>query len=68
MTSRKIAGIRRRQLSEGALVKTDARMPDSIRIKTTTATKVPTMRTGADPAGIWVAPIMASSSAARGSR
>lgn len=66
MTSRKIAGMRCRQLPAGALENTDARMPASNSISTSTATTVPTRRTGMDVNGICVAPTMASNNAPRG--
>ena len=68
MTSRKIAGTRRRQLPSGAEAKTEFRTPDSSRISTPIATNVPTMRTGVECAGIPVAPTIAASSAPSGTR
>jgi hypothetical protein len=65
-TSRKIDGIRLRQLPSGAPWNSVAFRPDSTRISTTKPNTVATMRTGVACADTWVALISNSSRAPSG--
>ncbi|PQM48416.1 hypothetical protein C1Y40_01364 [Mycobacterium talmoniae] len=67
-TSRKIDGIRRRQLPSGAAWNRVALNPDSTRISTAKPNTVATMRTGVASADTWLALTSSASSAPSGSR
>ena len=65
-TSRKIVGIRWRQLPSGALANRVALRPDSNSTSTTNPSVVDTIRTGVVCTDTWLAPVNSTSSAASG--